>query len=176
MLHWHGVGMGDMQVKPCTLDVLALTWWGSAFPHVCAATSTWVLLDQCRCSVASPQAFGSTQCKWSQSVCASTQQQMGPRGCTWCIAPCSVWYWLGLGFWGRFAGGPTQGSSGRYRLQWSAPGSGLPAWKGKRKRGGKRKILTKGNICSNSPAGALLVLWQEICVRVLQRKTTRRNT
>lgn len=45
------------------------------------------------------------------------------------------------------------------------------------KRGKKRKkILTIGKICSNSPAGALPPLLQEIPVRVLQRKTTRRNT
>lgn len=40
----------------------------------------------------------------------------------------------------------------------------------------KKKILTVGKICLDSPAGTLPLLLQEIPVRVLQRKTTRRNT
>lgn len=40
----------------------------------------------------------------------------------------------------------------------------------------KKKIRTIGKICSVSPAGTLPLLLQEIPVRVLQRKTTRRNT
>lgn len=40
----------------------------------------------------------------------------------------------------------------------------------------KIEISSIGKICSNSPAGVLQPLLQEIPVRVLQRKTTRRNT
>lgn len=54
----------------------------------------------------------------------------------------------------------------------------LPHGRKKRKRGNRKekKIPTIGKICPDFQAGALPPLLQEIPVRVLQRKTTRRNT
>lgn len=76
------------------------------------------------------------------------------------------------------SGQPARGGSGRYRLQEAGARScAEPAPLGREEgKEGEKQISTIGKICSDSPAGALLPLLQEIRVRVLQRKTTRRNT
>lgn len=76
------------------------------------------------------------------------------------------------------AGSPCGAAAGgiAYRGQAPAPAQSQRRSEGKKEKRGEKQISTIGKICSDSPAGALLPLLQEIRVRVLQRKTTRRNT